>query len=176
MARSDFGSSGFGVPPAEAVAGAVFYDQRDREGQDRRRRQTEQPPHSRLIDLLFDEIGPTGEKREKSPGRRRRTSGRGRQPVVQSAGQPLPETDRRLVPPPATESEEVVDRRVSLAAEEDEEETLFNEKIREARHISAQLRYCLSQHTETARKVSVYLQALLMVTHADHRPRLVIEV
>ena len=175
MARSDFGSSGFGVPPTDRVAEASFYDQRDREGQDRRRRQH----HATLIDLLFEEVEPSQEKQQKqpheeAPKRRARARPAAAKPAskVLTASQSPPEPH----PPIAHEPDEETDRRIRLAAEAAEDELRYDDKVREARQVSTQLRYCLSQHTETARKVSSYLHALLMITHGHYKPKLVIEV
>jgi len=60
------------------------------------------------------------------------------------------------------------------AAENDEKST--NDEIVEARRIASQLRYCLSQHTQTGQRVSAYLRALLVLTHGHYKPRFVIEV
>lgn len=182
MARSDYGSAGFGVAPTDRVAEASFYDQRDREGRERRRRQGARPHHATLIDLLFEEIEPDQEQQESPPKRQPRP----RPAVTRPASRPLtagrhpPEPQPEAHPEPHPqiphEPDEETDRRVRLAAEEAEEELRIDEKIREARQVSTQLRYCLSQHTETARKVSSYLHALLMITHGNYKPKLVIEV
>ena len=179
MARSDFGSSGYGVPPTDRVAEASFYDQRDREGQDRRRRQSARQHHATLIDLLFEEVEPAEEKQQKqiheeTPKRRPRARPAPAKPAskILTASQNPPE------PHPAIphEPDEETDRRIRLAAEAAEDELRYDDKVREARQVSTQLRYCLSQHTETARKVSSYLHALLMITHGHYKPKLVIEV
>ena len=169
MARSDFGSSGYGVPPTDRVAESSFYDQRD--GQDRRRRQSARPHHATLIDLLFEEVLPVQEKRESAPKRRTRQAPRKPAPS-KALSLPAPEPPPQLTHEPEAET----DRRVRLAAEEDEEEWLMNEKVLEARQVATQLHYCLSQHTETGRKVSSYLHALLMINHGNYKPKLVIEV
>ncbi|MEI6556813.1 MAG: hypothetical protein WCO00_00275 [Rhodospirillaceae bacterium] len=191
MARLDRGSSGFGVPPTDRVAEASFYDQRDRDGQDRRRRQSARPHHTTLIDLLFEEVDEPrdqpGERPDEKQGEKQ-----GQQQTPRQRPRPRPNFRKSARPaaagPPAPEPrlephaqhplepEEVTDRRIRLAAEEAEEELRFDDKVREARHIATQLRYCLCQHTETARKVSSYLHALLMITHGQYKPKLVIEV
>ena len=51
-----------------------------------------------------------------------------------------------------------------------------DDPVVEARRIADQLRYCLGQHTETAQKVSVYLRALLVLTHGHYKPTMVIEI
>ena len=51
-----------------------------------------------------------------------------------------------------------------------------DEYVVEARRIADQLRHCLSQHTETAQKVSAYLRALLVLSHGHYRPKMVIEI
>jgi len=178
MARSDFGSSGFGVQPTDRVAETSFYDQRDRENRDRRRRQSARPHHATLIDLLFEEVEPSQERQEESPKRQPRQRPPQARPVSRTltASQHPPEPHPEPHPQIPLEPDEETDRRVRLAEEEAEEELRIDEKIREARQVSTQLRYCLSQHTETARKVSSYLHALLMITHGSYKPKLVIEV
>ncbi len=180
MARSDFGSSGFGVPPTERVAEVSFYDQRDHENRDRRHRQGARPHHATLIDLLFEDIeadqtkpeNNQQEQREKAPRRRSRPA------MTKPGSHALTASQHPTDPHPQIphEPDAETDRRVRLAAEEADEESRIDERIREARQVSTQLRYCLSQHTETARKVSSYLHALLMITHGSYKPKLVIEV
>ena len=174
MDRSDFGSSGFGVPPTDRVAEASFYDQRDRENRDRRRRQSARPRQATLIDLLFEEIESGDEPHDDRPKRRPRSP----QTAAKPASRPPAASRQPPEPHPQipAEPEEETDRRVRHATEEAEEELRIDEKIREARQVSTQLRYCLSQHTETSRKVSNYLHALLMITHGSYKPKLVIEV
>ena len=182
MARSDFGSSGFGVPPTQRV-GEISFDQGERERRERRRRQSARPQSATLIDLLFEEIEPVedrqGEKRD-APRKRR---SRPRPDMASTESQrstvsQLPPDDHHpdLHPQPPHEPDEDTDRRVRLASERAEEQVRFDEKVREARQVSTQLRYCLCQHTETARMVSSYLHALLMINYSSYKPTLVIEV
>ncbi len=70
----------------------------------------------------------------------------------------------------ATDTEHLI----GIAADNGEKSP--SDQIIEARRIASQLRYCLSQHTETAQKVSAYLRALLVLTHGHYKPTLVIEV
>jgi hypothetical protein len=70
--------------------------------------------------------------------------------------------------------------------QEPEHETLINiaapispdlspEEIDQNTQLAAQLRYCLTQNTETARKVAIYLKILLTIDHALD-PHVVIDI
>ena len=68
------------------------------------------------------------------------------------------------------------ERLIRIATEDADEAMRNDEHVVEARLVASQLRFCLAQHTVTARKVSTYLRALLVVTHGNYKPKLVIEV
>ena len=174
MAQSDMSGSGFRVPPTDRVTASSFYDQSDREGRDRRRRQGSRPRHATLVDLLFEEVEPDRdspqEQHRETPRRRPRRTAAKAATVATSAAVEAPH------PTIPAEPEAETDLRIRHATEEAEEQLRIDETLREARQVSTQLRYCLCQHTETARKVSSYLHALLMIASHGLKPHLMIEV
>jgi hypothetical protein len=153
-----------------------------REHDRERRRQYKNPNRATLFDLLFEEVDNTPEIEE--PVKRRL-----KQNVRRSFGQrsgAAPATREPSTGPPPTAADDLVkvvvpardcadtERLIRGAAGSDEYGA--DEYVVEARRIADQLRHCLSQHTETAQKVSAYLRALLVLSHGHYRPKMVIEI
>lgn len=158
----------------------------DAEGLARRRQVHANPQRSSLFDLLFDEVDATPEIEDRVKDRLKRNVRRSfrRQ---EAAPAPAPIAPPHAVKPPSAADDlvhvvvpavETIDpeRLIRIAAEDTDDAARDQERVVEARLVASQLRYCLSQHTETARKVSTYLRALLVVTHGHYKPKLVIEV
>ena len=177
MAQSDISGSGFRVPPTDRVTASSSYDQRERENNDRRRRQNSRPRHATLADLLFEEVEPDSEQPQEEQRRTPRRPPRRLAAKPATAATPIAaEAHPAPHPPIPAEPEAETDLRIRHATQEAEQQLRIDEALHEARQISTQLRYCLGQHTETARKVSSYLRALLMIADHGFKPHLVIEV
>lgn len=166
----------------------------------RREHETVNPRRSSLFDLLFEEVDAAEDidlkakqrlkqtirrkaarqdqpekPPEKPPGRNAggQAGGQETKPEGGSPSQDQPDLLRVVLPAQDAAEEEAL---AHLAGDEDREALEHDEKVQEARHIAEQLRYCLSQHSETARKVSVYLRAVLFLNSGDMKPRMIIEV
>lgn len=155
------------------------------------------PRRASLFDLLFDEVDAAEDIDHKAKQRlkqtiRRKVAARRRPsaPVDEETGKksgekagekageetgPHDQADLlRVVLPAAVPADE--ETLAHLASDEDREAVEHDQKVQQARLVAEQLRYCLTQHTETSRKVSVYLRAVLFLNSGDMRPRMIIEV
>ncbi len=175
------------------------HDQENRENRGGHR-QYQNPARASIFDLLFDEVDHTPEieepvkQRLKQNVRRSFRQQSGTAPEAPQAARllsakpPFPESpphqhQPRPPPTPADDLVKVVVPTVNAADTEklirgvaENDDPYTNEQVLEARRLADQLRYCLSQHTQTAQKVSAYLRALLVLTHGHYKPTMVIEV
>ena len=94
-------------------------------------------------------------------------------PPVKPRAPPSPVDDLVKVVIPTIKAADT-EHLIQTAAKSDSK--FSDDPVVEARRIADQLRYCLGQHTETAQKVSVYLRALLVLTHGHYKPTMVIEI
>ena len=186
MAWSDVGISDLRVPSPERVAEAAYYDPRQRsrqnETEERRRRLYTTPKMASLFDLLFEEVDTASEIAEPVKRRLKHNLGRGlrRRTAPREQDDAPPQPHGHGAPRQATEEQTTEEQVKGDRAEKERADAEFElraeDRILEARRIADQLRYCLAQHTETSRKVSTYLRALLVLTQPHYKPTLMIEV
>lgn len=147
---------------------------------ERRDKQPPNPRRRRVYDLLFDEIDRIDALSERQ---RARIKDNIRAHVVGSPPPPSP------APHPADHDEEhaaeqlLSDPQVQVPVDHDHivrvaapvHPTLPAAEAEENRILAEQLRVCLAQHTERARRVAVYLH-LLLGTQGGSRPHVILDV
>ncbi|HYG86672.1 MAG TPA: hypothetical protein VD978_10465 [Azospirillum sp.] len=187
MAEGNIGRSDLYVRPANAVerSGSATdrQPQRDQQHQhhpERRKKELPNPRRRRVYDMLFDEIDRIDTLSERQ---RARIKTNIRAHVISNPPPPTAEP-----PPPDHDEERVADQLLSdpqMPLPLDEEHIvrvaapvhpqLPIDEAEENRILAEQLRVCLAQRTEQARKVAVYLHLLLSMSGAM-RPSMILDV
>lgn len=191
MAEGPIGRSDLYVRPTNAVerSGAAT-DRRPRreqqdqkEASDRRRKEPPNPRRRRVYEMLFDEIDQIDSLSERQ---RTRVKENIRSHVA--AAPPPDEPPPAEAPPPDHDEEHAAeqlladpqapvsvdhDHIVHVAAPAHPHLTLT--EAEENRLLAEQLRVCLAQHTERARKLAVYLHMLLRMS-GTLRPTMMLDV
>ncbi|CAO3421987.1 hypothetical protein [Azospirillum doebereinerae] len=181
MSGSGFGSSEFSIRSAGAIAPTGSATERHRQGNPRQERRDRNPPNPqrrRLYDLLYDEVdrfdGLDERQRTKLKANLRdHLTARAALPSSALPSEPDAEAIvGRLLGDPSAGVPVDADHIVAAAAgsgpvtpEEEAENAL----------LASQLRDCLDQHTERARKVAVYLHLLMSIDGTD-QPHTVVDV
>ncbi|WP_431854813.1 hypothetical protein [Azospirillum sp.] len=167
--------------------------QQQQDASDRRRKEPPNPRRRRVYDLLFDEVDRLDSLSEQQRARVKeniRNHVVGAVPPVEPPAAPPPAPDEpappgpdaghdethaaeRLLSDPQAEVPVDHDRIVNVAAPVHPHLPLT--EAEENRLLAEQLRLCLAQHTERARKLAVYLHVLLSMHHGV-RPTLVLDV
>jgi hypothetical protein len=162
--------------------------QDQKEAADRRRKEPPNPRRRRVYEMLFDEIDQIDSLSEQQ---RARVKDNIRSHVVAAPPPPPPEDPTPApaeAPPPEHDEEHAAeqlladphaavpvdhDQIVGVAAPVHPHQTLS--EAEENRLLAEQLRVCLAQHTERARKLAVYLHMLLRMS-GTLRPNMMLDV
>ncbi len=197
MGEGSIGPSDHYVRPASVVERSRSATDRQprreqqdqREAADRRKKEPLNPRRRRVYDLLFDEVDRIDGLNERQRARIKdnlRSHVAAAPPPAEPphAGAPLSSTDvppehdeehaaERLLTDPHAEVPVDPDHIVQAAAPVHPHLSLT--EAEENRLLAEQLRVCLAQHTERARKLAVYLHLLLRMNGVG-RPTLVLDV
>ncbi|WP_448192042.1 hypothetical protein [Azospirillum sp. sgz301742] len=189
MAEGSIGPSDLTVRPAKQVerSGSAT-DRRPRreqqdqkEASDRRRKEPPNPRRRRVYEMLFDEVDQIDSLSVRQRTRVKenlRNHIAAAPPPPPPAETPPPEHDEenaaeQLLSDPQTAVSVDPDHIVHAAAPAHPHLTLT--EAEENRILAEQLRVCLAQHTERARKLAVYLHMLLRMS-GTVRPTMVLDV
>jgi len=182
MSGNGFGSSEFSIRSTGPIAPTGSATERHRQGNPRQERRDRNPPNPqrrRLYDLLYDEVdrfdGLDERQRTKLKANLRdHLTARANLPPS-SAPPSEPDAEdlaSRLLGDPSTgvpvDADHIVAAATSSGPVTPEEEA-------ENALLASQLRDCLDQHTERARKVAVYLHLLMSIDGAE-QPHTVVDV
>ncbi|HYH39147.1 MAG TPA: hypothetical protein VD860_13055 [Azospirillum sp.] len=167
--------------------------QQQQEASDRRRKEPPNPRRRRVYDLLFEEVDQLDNLSEQQRARVKeniRNHVVGAAPSVEPPAAPPPASEE-LPPPGPDAAHDETHAAEQLLSDPQAEVPVDHDRIvdvaapvhphlplteaEENRILAEQLRICLAQHTERARKLAVYLHVLLSLHHGG-RPTLVLDI